>query len=349
LRFPEFEGEWIKTEIGNILEIGNGKDYKHLGYGDIPVLGTGGYMTSVNDFLYDGESVCIGRKGTINKPFYLKGKFWTVDTLFYTHSYKNVLPKFLLYTFEQINWLKYNEASGVPSLSRSTIETIDVSIPSVLEQQKIASFLSLIDERISTQSKIVEGLESLMRSLREKLFTQKLRFKDSNRNEFPDWTLRKLGDLGTFFSGGTPLTSKKDYYNGDIPFIKSGEIHKNHTEQFISEKALKNSSAKMVEKGDLIYALYGATSGEVGISKVAGAINQAILCVRTSLNTVYLLNYLKLQKENILKTYLQGGQGNLSAEIIKSLEILTPTYSEQVLIANSLSSFDEKIEAEKKY
>ncbi|KAA6311382.1 hypothetical protein EZS27_037478, partial [termite gut metagenome] len=141
---------------------------------------------------------------------------------------------------------------------------------------------------------------------------------------------------------------KKDYYNGDIPFIKSGEIHKNHTEQFISEKALKNSSAKMVEKGDLIYALYGATSGEVGISKVAGAINQAILCVRTSLNTVYLLNYLKLQKENILKTYLQGGQGNLSAEIIKSLEILTPTYSEQVLIANSLSSFDEKIEAEKK-
>ncbi|KAA6311146.1 hypothetical protein EZS27_037672, partial [termite gut metagenome] len=155
------------------------------------------------------------------------------------------------------NWIKQNKnvfikkakGSTFAEISKSEIEKILILLPTRLEQDKIATFLSLIDERISTQIKIVEGLESLMRSLREKLFTQKLRFKDSNRNEFPDWALRKLGDLGTFFSGGTPLTLKKDYYNGDIPFIKSGEIHKNHTEQFISEKALKNSSAKMVEKG----------------------------------------------------------------------------------------------------
>lgn len=100
LRFPEFSGEWDEYAIGEILSIGNGRDYKHLHNGDIPVFGTGGYMTSVDDFLYDGESVFVGRKGTINKPLYYNGKFWTVDTLFYTYNFTDVLPKFVYCLFQ---------------------------------------------------------------------------------------------------------------------------------------------------------------------------------------------------------------------------------------------------------
>ena len=89
LRFKDEAGrdfaEWKSAAIGNVLTIGSGKDYKHLSNGNIPVYGTGGYMLSVDKYLYDGESVCIGRKGTIDKPKLLTGKFWTVDTLFYTH------------------------------------------------------------------------------------------------------------------------------------------------------------------------------------------------------------------------------------------------------------------------
>ena len=95
LRFSEFSGEWEEKHIENILKIGSGKDYKHLSNGNIPVYGTGGYMTSVSDYLYDGESVCIGRKGTIDKPVFLNGRFWTVDTLFYTHSFNDTIPKFV--------------------------------------------------------------------------------------------------------------------------------------------------------------------------------------------------------------------------------------------------------------
>jgi type I restriction enzyme, S subunit len=102
LRFPEFEERWKESKIGDVVEIGSGKDYKHLARGDVPVFGTGGFMTSIDSYLYDGETVCIGRKGTIDKPFYHKGKIWTVDTLFFTHSYKNILPRFLFYIFEQI-------------------------------------------------------------------------------------------------------------------------------------------------------------------------------------------------------------------------------------------------------
>ena len=107
-----------------------------------------------------------------------------------------------------------------------------------------------------------------------------------------DWDVKKFDKFAKFFSGGTPLTSKKEYYSGSIPFIKSGEIYFDKTEQFLSEEGLNNSSAKMVEIGDLLYALYGANSGEVAISKVRGAINQAILCIRHDANceTVFIYN-----------------------------------------------------------
>ena len=165
LRFPEFTGEWKEYAIGMVLSIGNGRDYKHLHNGDIPVFGTGGYMTSVDDFLYDGESVFIGRKGTINKPLYYNGKFWTVDTLFYTYSFTNVLPKFVYCLFQTINWLKYNEASGVPSLSKTTIEKIKVCIPSMDEQDKLSTLLFLLDKRIEVQNKIIEKYESLIQAI----------------------------------------------------------------------------------------------------------------------------------------------------------------------------------------
>ena len=140
---------------------------KLLKIGNIPVFGTGGYMLSVNDYLYDGESVFIGRKGTINKPFYFSGKFWTVDTLFYTHSFIDVLPKFVYGLFQNINWDLYNEASGVPSLSKSTIEKIKCKIPSTAEQQKITKLLFLLDERIATQNKIIEDLKKLKVAIRD--------------------------------------------------------------------------------------------------------------------------------------------------------------------------------------
>lgn len=91
-RFAGFKDEWKEVKLGKILTIGSGRDYKHLKEGTVPVYGTGGIMTYVNDFLFDGDSVGIGRKGTIDKPQFLNGKFWTVDTLFYTHSFKNSVP-----------------------------------------------------------------------------------------------------------------------------------------------------------------------------------------------------------------------------------------------------------------
>ena len=147
---------WRTVRIGELLRIGNGKDYKHLGIGKIPVYGTGGQMLLVNDYLYDGESVCIGRKGTIDTPMFLKGKFWTVDTLFYTYDFKDVLPKFCYYLFLQINWKLYNEGTGVPSLSKSTIENIKVKIPSIKQQHNICSVLDCYEHKTKSEEQILE-------------------------------------------------------------------------------------------------------------------------------------------------------------------------------------------------
>jgi type I restriction enzyme, S subunit len=168
----------------------------------------------------------------------------------------------------------------------------------------------------------------------------KLRFPEFSE----DWEVKKLQKICTFYSGGTPLTSKREYFNGDIPFIRSGEINSASTEQFISELGLKNSSAKIVYKGDILYALYGATSGEVGISKINGAINQAVLCIKSRENHYFIAAYLSYHKENIVKTFLQGGQGNLSAEIVKKIKLSIPPLPEQTKIANFLTAIDEKIQ-----
>ncbi len=233
---------------------------------------------------------------------------------------------------------------SISNVYNSDLKTLEIILPSLLEQTKIATFISTIDKRINLLSNQKEQLELYKKGLMQKIFSQELRFKDENGEEFPDWEEKRLGEIGTFFSGGTPLTSKKEYYNGHIPFIKSGEIKSNKTEQFITELGLKNSSAKIVEIGDLIYALYGATSGEVAISKIQGAINQAVLCIRTNELSRFFYHYLYFKKENIIKAYLQGGQGNLSAEIVKSLIIPVPTISEQKKIDSFLSIIDKQIE-----
>ena len=154
---------------------------------------------------------------------------------------------------------------------------------------------------------------------------------------------KTIGDITTSFSGGTPKSSNKTYYEGNIPFIRSGEIKSKQTELFISDEALKNSSAKMVEKGDILYALYGATSGEVAISQINGAINQAILAIKpnSGYSSEFIMNYLKKEKDNILEKYLQGGQGNLSAAIVKSIELHLPSQEEQSAIGTLFRTLDD--------
>lgn len=165
-----------------------------------------------------------------------------------------------------------------------------------------------------------------------------------------DWKIKKLGAISHSFSGGTPSVCVKNYYGGNIPFIKSGEIHRSETEQFLTEEGLCNSAAKLVDKGTILYALYGATSGEVDIAKLSGAINQAILAIIPNRNVdkYFLKEQLLYKKQYIVNTFLQGGQGNLSSAIVNNINISLPSFPEQQSIATFFRTLDNKIQSTSK-
>lgn len=229
------------------------------------------------------------------------------------------------------------------NIGQESLEAVTVFIPTLPEQKKIADFLSAVNARIQQLNRKKELLEKYKKGVMQKLFAQELRFKQADGTSYADWEEKRLGEVCKTYSGGTPLTSKRFYYIGNIPFIRSAEINSDHAELNISDEGLKSSSAKMVSKGSLLYAMYGATAGEVGISKIDGAINQAVLCIVTKQNVAYIHQYLKLMKGRILSTFLQGGQGNLSADIVKSVKIPLCAKEEQQKIADFLSSLDKKI------
>ena len=136
--------------MSELVNVCSGRDYKHLSEGDIPVYGTGGYMLSVSEALsYDRDAIGIGRKGTIDKPYVLKAPFWTVDTLFYAVPEHSECLDFIHDIFQIIDWKKKDESTGVPSLSKESINETDVIIPSVDEQLVIGSFFAEIDNLIT--------------------------------------------------------------------------------------------------------------------------------------------------------------------------------------------------------
>ncbi len=239
------------------------------------------------------------------------------------------------------NFWKQVTGIKVYGVSKDNLKKLKLLLPPLSEQKKIAEILSCWDDGIEKLSALIDKKKLQKKALMQQLLTGKHRLKGFSK----PWEEVKLGDVCFTFSGGTPLVGNQKFYNGNIPFIRSGEIHSDKTEIFISQEGLDNSSAKLVHKGDLLLALYGATSGEVDISKIDGAINQAILCIRSKkINLYFLNNVFQNEKNNILKKYLQGGQGNLSADIIKSLRIFLPSISEQQAIADVLSKADEEIE-----
>ncbi|PKR81774.1 restriction endonuclease subunit S [Brumimicrobium salinarum] len=354
IRFKEFSYNWPQVRMGDILKIGSGKDYKHLNPGDIPVFGSGGYMTSVDEAIYSGETVFIGRKGSIDKPFYYNGAFWTVDTLFYTRDFKKCVPKFVYCLFQNINWYKYNAASGVPSLSKKTIESIIIDIPSLPEQQKIASFLTKVDEKIANLSKKKELLEEYKKGVTQKIFKQEIRFKIRNEAgvlvEPPKWQKRKLGSL-TYKVG----KKNKEKISYPIYSINNQEGFLPQSEQFeglnSNDRGYDISMYKIVNEKTFAYNPARINVGSIGYSHDLNKviISSLYVCFKTNedLEDLFLLVYLNTKRFNTdIIRYEEGGvRQYLFYDNFSQIEIPLPCKNEQNKIADFLSTIDKKISA----
>lgn len=347
-KIPE---EWEVKKLGAVFDIGNGRDYKHLNTGKIPVYGTGGLMTYVNEYLYDGETVCIGRKGTINMPQYHNGKIWTVDTLFYTYNFRKTDVKFLYYLTQRIDWNSYNTATGVPSLTSQNISNILVSFPPLHEQHRIASALTSIDNLISSLGKQIEKKKNIKQGAMQQLLTGKTRLKGFSEL----WVKRKLGDNATIQRGGSPrpieayLTTNRDGIN----WIKIGDVRPNdkfirHTVEKIIPEGISHS--RQVYKGDFILS-NSMSFGRPYILDIDGCIHDGWLVIKDYSNT-YDMDFLYyiLSSDTVFEQYIAMAAGssvkNLNKEKVANVMLFAPqSLAEQRAIATFLNKMDNEITA----
>ncbi|MDM7527543.1 EcoKI restriction-modification system protein HsdS [Lacticaseibacillus paracasei] len=240
-------------------------------------------------------------------------------------------------------YIRRNPTVGAqPNISLTQVASLQIDWPSLHEQEVISKLFARVKDLIAATQDKIGALEQVKETLSKNLFDQSWRFKEYST----PWKENKLKDIVSAYSGGTPSANIRTYYGGHIPFIRSAEIHSSTTALTLTQEGLKNSSAKLVKTGDILYALYGANSGDVDRSKINGAINQAILAMRPSKenDSNFILFQLMRMKNKIVSTYLQGGQGNLSGRIILALNLDMPeSTSEQRTIGRSLQLLCELI------
>ena len=221
IRFAGFADPWEQRKLRELVDVRSGRDYQHLEEGPIPVYGTGGYMTGVNEALsYDEDAIGIGRKGTIDKPYRLFAPFWTVDTLFYAVPRENVNLDFALCLFQNVDWKSKDESTGLPSLSKTIINESDVYVPRNPEQRQIGQLFSRLDALITLHQRKYDKLGELKKSLLEKMFPKEGEvFPEIRFAGFADpWEQRKLRELVDVRSG-------RDYQHleeGPIPVYGTG-------------------------------------------------------------------------------------------------------------------------------
>ncbi|MFN4365995.1 restriction endonuclease subunit S [Chryseobacterium hispalense] len=376
LRFPGFEKEWKSKKLGEIANFSKGKGISKsdidengktecIRYGELYTF----YEEVISEIksktntdvsslvLSEANDVIIPASGETQIDIatascVLKSRVALGGDLNVIKTENNgVFLSYYLNSKKKLEIAKLSQGISVVHLYSSQLALLNLKLPQLEEQNKLADFLSLLNSRIQTQKKIIEQLETLMKASREKVFSQKLRFKDEQGNYFPDWDLTELKNVCFIIGGGTPDTQKSEFWNGNIQWFTPTEIKSNFvfkSDRTISELGLKNSSAKILPKGSILLTTR-ATIGEVAIAQEECTTNQGFqsLIVKENCNNVFLFYWIKENKFELIRRANGSTFPEISKSEIELIKISLPPLEEQTKIANFLSSIQEKIEMEK--
>ena len=358
LRFPGFDGAWEEKKLQEVSSFLDGRrkpiksgDRSKM-KGEYPYYGASGIIDYVNNYIFDEELILLGEDGeniiSRNSPlaFRVSGKCWINNHAHVIVPKDNTNIDFLTHNLERINYVVYNTGTAQPKLNQEVCRNIPSWFPSLPEQQKIASFLSAVDEKIQQLSRKKELLEQYKKGVMQQLFSGKLRFKDENRNKYPDWEKKKLGDVGKIVTGKTPSTNDSNLWDGEIQFITPTDIKDDIKYQENTARYVKSSDKiKILPINSIIYTCI-ASIGKMCISKYPSITNQQInsLIVNEFNSFEYVYYWLFY-----LTPYIKTTQANTTLPIINKTDfskfhISIPSLPEQQKIANFLSSIDAKIE-----
>jgi type I restriction enzyme S subunit len=353
---------WSVKKVSDICEVAYGKDQKQVvcENGKYQIFGTGGVMGKSKEFLYDKPSVLIGRKGTIDKPRFIEKPFWTVDTLFYTKVFESYLPKWFYYFISNTDLTKYNEATGVPSLSRDAIYGIPILLPPLAEQKKIAEILNSVDRSIDATENLITKLENLKKALMQELFTKGIghtKFKDSLLGRIPEeWEIKILKSIASVKTGpfGAQL-HESDYVSKGTPIITVEHLGEQgitcQNLPRVSREDKMRLSQYTLEAGDIVFSRVGSVDRNCLIKESENdwmfsgrllriRLNKKLLCPS------FISDYFhqELFKQYIRSIAVGGTMASLNTSLLEDVLVPVPKLGEQTEIASILSANDAKIE-----
>ena len=331
-------------KLCELLKIYNGTKYDHLNKGDIPLYGSGGLMSHVNEALYSGEAILLPRKGTLSNIMYVNESFWTVDTMYYAVVNDKLADAFYLYSYlSQLDLSNLDSGSTLPSMTKSAYESIVVKLPDLKIQKAVATILFNIRKKLETNNKINQELEAMAKTLYDYWFVQ-FDFPDQNgkpykssggkmvynpelKREIPEgWGVDSLWNIANFYNGLAmqkyrPDTNEDDY----LPVIKIREMMNGFSKD--TERArLDIPSEAVVDRGDILFS-WSATLEVIIWGKEKGALNQHIFKVTSD---TYPKSFIYFELKSYLKVFKAIAElrkttmGHITQDHLKQAKIVVP-------------------------
>lgn len=370
---------WEVAAFKRKITINNGKDYKDFLDEEIyPVMGSGGCFAYCSKYMFDGEALLLGRKGTIDKPLYINGKFWAVDTMFYATPHKDLNCKFAYYLALTFPFQLYSTSTALPSMTQTDLGNNPVAFPPIVEQQAIASYLDKkcdkINTAINTQKKKIELLNELKQTIITNAVTRGLNpdapMKDSGVEwigKVPvHWDVCKIKNIlqqgpdsikiGPF---GSSLTGKIGENLGYKVYgqwnIVGGDFNAG-TNTVDSETFNALSKSYRVVSGDILVSMMG-TIGKCAIipeNIQDGIMDSHVVKIRldrSKMKTDFFEYFYDKDKSNVIYNQLQKVKGGsimdgLNSSVIKNLTIATPPIGEQEEIVKYIKGRIQNIETQ---
>lgn len=333
--------EWKEDVLGNVLEVKYGKDHKKLADGQYPVYGSGGLMRYVDSKLYDGPSILIPRKGTLNNIMFVESPFWTVDTMFWSIiNTDKVDPKFLFYSICKRDFASMNVGSAVPSMTVNILNDIQISYPKNIEdQRRIASILSSLDRKIELNNKINADLEEMAQAIFKNWFVDFEPFKDgkfvdSELGMIPEgWKVGRADDFYQINIGKTPPRKENKWFSTNpadkiwvsIANMGNSGIFISDSSEYLTKEAVDRHNIIMVPRNTILLS-FKLTVGRVAIADKELTTNEAI--ARFILSDDKYMEYLYLYLKNFDYNSL-GSTSSIATAVnsktIKGMQMLQPS------------------------
>lgn len=381
LRFPEFDGEWeegtIKSLVhGNLSDgdwinkeylLPNGK-YRIIQTGNISV---GKYLNKeksskfISQSSYDelkanevfpGDILISRLADPAGRSIIMPNINWKMVTsvdVAIIRPNKKFESYFLISILNTDKKLydisKLVSGTSHKRISRKNLEKVKIIYPKIQEQQKIGNFFSKLDQQIELEEKKLELLEQQKRGYMQKIFSQELRFKDENGNDYPDWKLKKLSNIADIIGGGTPSTKKSEYWDGDINWFSPVEIGDKEfvstSQRRITEKGLEKSSAKMLPIGTVLFTSRAGIGKTAILSKEATTNQgfQSIVPKENDLDSYFLYSMTSILKRNAEKVGAGSTFSEVSRKQMEQIKLLIPILKEQKQIGRLFQIINRKI------